>query len=60
MDEVEVKIAVTNEALSPVSVANGSMSRPEPRRMPMPKAPTMSCVGCRQPSQPVTPANMRA
>ena len=57
IDEVEVKIAVRNGARSPLSVANGSMSRPLPTRMPMAKAPTISCVGCLRPSQPVTPAN---
>ena len=57
IDEVEVKIAVRNGALSPLSVANGSMSRPPPTKMPMAKAATMSCVGCRRPSQAITRAN---
>ena len=57
IDEVEVKIAVRNDALSPLSVANGSISSPAPTRMPIANAATISCVGCRRPSQAVRRAN---
>jgi hypothetical protein len=45
MAEVDVKIAVRNGALSPLSVANGSMRRPAPTRIPTANAATTSCAG---------------
>ena len=57
MADVEVKIAVRNGARSPLSVANGSMSRPAPIRMPIPKAATTNCAGWRRASQALRYAN---
>ena len=55
--DVEVKIAVRNGARSPLSVANGSMSRPAPIRIPIANAATTNCAGWRRASHALKLAN---